>query len=574
VLLVAATGLCLAGTASAIGSSTAGDTAIPAGKISPLSTVSFQIPAPPGAMLDGHLFSADVTGLSCGQSVGPAGDDVQGPAGDDVCLFTLTFTPQAGVPPVTGEVSAGAEHLPLTFDQIEGADGVDFAFAYTPGSALSFTLAGAGYSQSYSFSQMKHLGPEPAALYSALPLGRGITDRTLQIAETDTATGDKGFLAAKVTTDSVSFFAPNEPSVYPPSPDEAFLDLGFTTSSQPGPGGDSIEVTTLTSDSRVELVAGGETLQAIDNYDDYATPLSGNYSFLVPDNLSSATIVVLPDTGIGYSHRPDAASHGPDTIDLAAATGSTSTTVPTGSSLPTGSLPTGLVGAPAGASNAAVIAGAGGGGGLVLVVVVPILIRRRRQKEKGEKVTLVASEPLPLPPLRPIGIAAPQAEVQVGEERTAGVPGPAHPPDPRPCHRDRLGEAPDESVHHGSARLHGTRGAADHRIRRAATRLRQERGPQGESDLEPGQRAARGDRPGADSARGGRLPLRRRDRMRLDELQGVRRRRPCGRGCRTRAPAPLRTRARPRGPVRGRACRHARVGRLEPAHQAHLDGRS
>jgi hypothetical protein len=299
--------------ASESASAASASTPIPAAHITRLwSDLSPYLAPPKGdARIRGFGFAATVSGDECAQTVGLAPDAVSAIPGDMVCAFSISFgyavqpwvnTEGQNVPGLSGSVTDGATHAAITADDLYTTDASEFAISVPKGSDAVLNISDAGFTQSYSLTEQKRVGISPPVLYrdatywevSSYPETRAVLH---DVGVSDDKTATEGVSVADL---HLTYFRPDDPLIRPPSPSEAFLDVGFGYSSDPGPSGDTFGNFRTLGGTAVQLrLPGGrvENSVLIDN------PVSGildaDYVFVVPADFSRGSLLIRPGVVVG-----------------------------------------------------------------------------------------------------------------------------------------------------------------------------------------------------------------------------------------------------------------------------------
>lgn len=345
-----------------------------------------ELPEAPGTPIRGYGFVARVTEEACGRSVGSYPDDLVAPAGEEVCAFFLRLAYVA--PPfvaVEGEaatrlaaaVATGATEVPITGHELDDAGQAVFALDVPTGADPVLRLSAAGLSESWSLTTGRLVGEVPEVLSGREPSSLSAGEHFV-LEESALGGGATAKLEDTVASAGLSWFEPGDPSVHPPSLDEAFLVLRFTSLEEPGPSGASFgDFEPLPgTDVRVELPGGRLEATRVDAL--RATGLL-DYPYFAVIPASSRGVRVLVTPGVELGAELDGAIPRPVEVRFSSAS------VPVGSpvalAIPTKPRgPSRLLLAASSGQLSVVPAAAASGGATVVLLVVPVLLRRRRAK--------------------------------------------------------------------------------------------------------------------------------------------------------------------------------------------------
>ncbi|MGH9069030.1 MAG: hypothetical protein ACRD0J_16320, partial [Acidimicrobiales bacterium] len=268
----------------------------------------------PGVVLtppaDGRLvgtgFSIEILGSAQVTSAGSATDMVKAPKGDRLEVFVIDLR-RTDVKPhrPAGQglilaVQAGGRRLPMVRDDLATTGVKVYALAVAPREPVELVALDAGTTQSFSLTARHRISPDIVAFYRApaspslldtvdaqkVLVGHDVAD---QIEATDTLT---------LSSASLNYASPA--GVPAPSPDQAFVVLStseaVTTTDSSGfvPGFLPI------SPDRLQLVIPGKgkvPAQWVAPADQEPTTLLGaTYYFLVPADITTASVVITPGT--------------------------------------------------------------------------------------------------------------------------------------------------------------------------------------------------------------------------------------------------------------------------------------
>ncbi|MDA8040443.1 MAG: bacterial transcriptional activator domain-containing protein [Actinomycetota bacterium] len=369
------------------------------------------LPRAPGTPIRGYGFVARVTEEDCAPSVGAYPDAVAAPAGDEVCAFFLRLgyvAPQfvaveGGLETVLSvAVVAGRSKVPLSGHDLGDAGQAVFALDVPSGSAPTLEFSEAGLNESWSLTAGRLVGAVPAVLSGRSLLSLPSGER-FSLSESDLEGVATAKLDCTVTSARLTWFEPGHPTVHPPSPNEAFLVLQFSSREVPGPSGAAFgDFEPLSgSDVRVELPGGAIKDTRVDA-ESAVGLLEYPYSAVVPAGTRGVELLVTP--GVELGARLGSGTFMPTSVRFGSATVALGEPASPGEPAPAGPVPAAhlrgerrAVLAVATGLSPVVPVAAAGGGVTVLVVVLPFFLRGRR----GKRLVVEFPAAMPLDPAPP-----------------------------------------------------------------------------------------------------------------------------------------------------------------------------
>lgn len=374
-----------------------------------------QFTAPADGRIRGYDFAFEVT------EAGPVarakrllGWDAAGD-GQRLVGFKLRVdrTPKGFDHEVQGAVIADGGRIPIPDSDLSVVPREYGFVASVPAGAreVALELSAGGYTQTFSLTQLRRVGPEPIALYRD-PLGPEVVrdnagERTLRV--TDPASRDKGSLTFNLERVRLSFFTPPEPVAPADDPSRAFLIVEADVHSPDSGEAQFASHRALPASAVTATLADGTVIPARHAGPEDDGYMSGSYFFDVPADIEAARITVRPGTFEAYRHGEPGAEPTPVKAEGAAAWDIEFT--PGGAAkLPP--LPKGVTATTAPPDDASDVpasedGGAGSGFPLVLLVVLlgvaaaaaTALLRRRTATPAAEHGAPPPDPPDPLPPL-------------------------------------------------------------------------------------------------------------------------------------------------------------------------------
>lgn len=285
---------------------------------------------PADGRLRGYGFSATVGQIGEASSVEFRSYVNTAPRGYKIVVFGVRYSIQGERRdydrPVKGTVVIDGSRSPLDFDFGQAGDRTVAAAVPAGAKEVLFEMASAGVAQTFSLTERRRVGAEPAVLYRDAAWPDVVSDLTADRvvkAKDDDASASVTLAVKRVR---LSWFSPGptasgsaeDPIMTPSTPDRAFLIVegeGFSDARGDGPYFKGFEGIPA-SDVRLKL-PDGSTVEAR-HAGDTEGLLGGAYYFEVPATLGSATLVVGP-TSVTALRRVGAADV-PTTARLDAAT--------------------------------------------------------------------------------------------------------------------------------------------------------------------------------------------------------------------------------------------------------------
>ena len=390
---------------------------MPEHKVFDWSSVFHVLPAlsvPSNGAINGYGFRAEVTGDSCGASVGVGNDKMTAPSGERVCVFSLDYSSiyepvdlTARSDTVSGEILVGSSRIGFPLTQIDQSGNTDYAVDVPAGESATLRLSAAGYSQSFSLTAANPVGPRPAVLYeppSRRVLG-GLIHRRVVLDERAGKTTSS--VVIEVSSASLGWFLPGDPRVHPARTTEAFLSLTFSEVDRTGPSGARFDNFLPEPGSAVRLVTRSGSATAVAVRNQTLGLFGSTYAFTVPADLSSGRLMLDPLPATGWEHR--GATNTPGVLVHFRQAGASF-----GGFVVPPSPAAGNKRSSTANSTAPVPAAAAGGGGGLLVIVVPLVIFWRRRK-KGENLVVE------FPATKPLETAGSTTPVEAEPDQPSGL---------------------------------------------------------------------------------------------------------------------------------------------------------
>jgi hypothetical protein len=386
------------------------------------------------APVDGRLrvvgFAATVTGVAFVARAGTGSEAVTAAPGAQLCVVKVHVGeldsdgesgPEGSSPALT--LVAGSQAVPLELGTLVVAD-ADFtwAVAVPTGAPVSLEVARAGFAQSFDLRGGRRTTPSPLALYRdpadtvlAVPVGTSQT-----IAVTNRADGTTGSVIATLNKVVLSYFGLADST--PPPVDRGFLSIGATA--RVAEGSNLLPTGQLPGGALRLVLANGTAIAStrVDAPVDTGM-FSGAFFFLVPANLTSARLEVLP-AGVDATEVNQFGNGPTVTIDWAQPVSFDLTLPPLPLPLRRPAVTPSSVAAPpaarpSGGSALPVVLAVIGA--LVVLAATAIVVVTTRRRREGQLV-LPAGRPIRALPARPTRLALP-AGPPITEDWTSPVVG-------------------------------------------------------------------------------------------------------------------------------------------------------
>jgi hypothetical protein len=279
------------------------------------SDVAFTRPA--DGRIRGYGFSALVAGVAAVDSAGPSSDPVSAGSLRHLVVFSLDLTTvsasdglgDGAAPPLSADISIGGSHLAINTSGLRRHGEATYAVSVPNGSTdVDLQLTAADLTSTFSLTTLHRVANQPTVLYRdpTLPDVNVKSNQSVVIpveAPEEDFTGEE---ILEVKSVILTEFEPGNPSVHPDDPGEAYLAVVGTDAEDadppPGYGTGSHFVDgfsglppsdltlTLPGDQVVTAAQSGSTTDGL---------LSGTYYFVVPANVTAATLSVAPGTVSG-----------------------------------------------------------------------------------------------------------------------------------------------------------------------------------------------------------------------------------------------------------------------------------
>ncbi|MDA8034806.1 MAG: hypothetical protein M0T71_11665 [Actinomycetota bacterium] len=328
----------------------ASPTVLPAGQVREITAPGMALVTPADGRLRGPAFTASVTGVAWPGSAAPVtpADLVPAP-GDRLVVFALQVTEPttvvsgtSGGAPLSADLTFGPSAASVPLGAITAAiesiyaggptaTGTETLVASVPvhEHAVDLVLSQAGFSQTFSLWHLTRVPPAPTVLYRD-PSSSTVASATLpsgHLLLSDAAT--HFHQPALVTTDSavLSYFAPGSGGQTAPNPKEAELVVQLEADASQGPLGFYLWATSSLAGDRLVLHVPGHApvtgatspmLNTSTGQNDDGL-LDATYSFVVPADVTTATLDITPGTTPGEQYE-DFHTPGPSSFDVAKGT--------------------------------------------------------------------------------------------------------------------------------------------------------------------------------------------------------------------------------------------------------------
>jgi DNA-binding SARP family transcriptional activator len=185
---------------------------------------------------------------------------------------------------------------------------------------VALELSSGGYSQRFSLTQLRRVGPEPAVLYRD-PLSPDVSrdgagERTIRV--TEVTTGDKGALTFTLNRARLSFFTPPEPVGPADDPSKAFVVIEADVDSPDTGEAQFAHYKALPASAVTATLTDGTVVPAQHTGPDDKAYMSGYYYFAVPGDIEAARVTISPGTFDAYHYGESGAEPTPVKADGAA----------------------------------------------------------------------------------------------------------------------------------------------------------------------------------------------------------------------------------------------------------------
>lgn len=274
-------------------------------------TVGARLETPADGRLRGYGFTARLDSIGTAEAVEDKGSTLQAAAGQRLVIVALRFDPtiEDSDHPIHATVVVDGRRTSLPDgDFVRSGELLYAASVPSDAARVEFELAAAGYAQTFSLTNTRRVGEQPAVLYRDPVTAEPSTDLNAERTVAASDERQRGAVRILLRRVRLSWFSPGEPITTPPSPDQAFLIIeGEGDGVQPPYGSDDygryfskfeampIEAVTATLPDGTSLTAqrGGPTEGL----------LGGAYYFTVPADLGSAKLALGPATVRGSHYR-------------------------------------------------------------------------------------------------------------------------------------------------------------------------------------------------------------------------------------------------------------------------------
>jgi len=431
-LVLVAAGLLLAACANPTagsGSTTATSQVLAPNQVQAIADAGVPLIRPADGRIRGYGFAAVVTGVGTGHQAGGPGvaATVVASGGHHLVVFALGLTTFSTPDPVgdgtspvfTADLLISGGHVDFdTTDLVAGGRATYVASVPDGSEAVDLELTAAGLTQSFSLTSLHRVGVQPAALYRD-PNQSWLTvpvNQTQSIPATVPADGFTSQETLGITSLTLTDFQPGDPTVHPADPNQAYLAIAGTDTSDPNPPAGYPSGSHFVGNFSA-LPGADLTLTLPDGQSSTATHvgssssglLDGTYYFTVPSDLTSAALSIAPGSQLGAEYQVftgnpatvDFSKPAAFTLDLPPVPTPSGATVPANASSGGGAAPTPTGN---GSSNFEVaLLLMAGGFGFVIVVSAAAILKRRRKLGRGRGRPSPGQPPFR--PLRPIAAA-------------------------------------------------------------------------------------------------------------------------------------------------------------------------
>jgi len=437
------------------------------GTVASVSDPGVELTPPVDGRLRADGVALVVTGAALTNRSGQGSQAVSAGPGQHLIVFGLRQIAQPTapsapipVPPSLALVVAG-QRSTVSLPAVANNDPAYFVSSVPVGTTVAnLELSAAGFSQDFNLMTLTRPGPDPVALYRDPdnPAVATSLDASVNVAAAvATDPGETYTDTITIPTVTLSYFAPTPSADPPPAPDQAYLEIDATEKPVVDQYGEHyVHFSAPIPADRVQLVLPDGTViaashvdVAYDDPDDTDYVVAGTYYFVVPADLTAATLKVDAYQGAGFEYIAATGSH--QTISLAGFSIPLSLNAP--APVATAVTPATVLTFTNAPSNASSGAGSSVGGGsdgsdAPLWVVLPLLavlgaagwgmLRRRRhhpQPVLAGSSAASAYSTAPFPPSVASGPSAapPRAPAAPGPARRVATPTPVAPPTPAPA---------------------------------------------------------------------------------------------------------------------------------------------
>lgn len=274
-------------------------------------TVGAQLETPADGRLRGYGFTAQLDSIGTAEAVEERGSPLRAAAGQRLVVVALRFnrSNEDRQHPVRATLVVEGRRTSLPdSDFVRSGELLYAASVPRDAAGVDFELAAAGYAQTFSLTEARRVGEQPAILYRDRVAAEPSTDLNAERTVAASDERQRGAVRILLRRVRLSWFSPAEPVTTPPSPDQAFLILEGEGDGVPPPYGSDdfgryfsdfeampVDAVTATLPDGASLTArhGGSTKGL----------LGGAYYFTVPASLGSAKVSLGPATVPGSRFR-------------------------------------------------------------------------------------------------------------------------------------------------------------------------------------------------------------------------------------------------------------------------------
>jgi hypothetical protein len=290
---------------------------VPIDQVVSLSNPGVALVRPADGRLRGYGFSAVITGVTAVDSAGPTSAPIFAGPHRHLVVFSLNLTTYpapdglgAGTaPPLRADVALASGYLPFETNQLRSNGQATYVVSVPDHSGdVDLEMTAADLTSSFSLTTLHRVGTQPAVLYRD-PVLSSLSIKVGQSVPVPVEVPDQGFSGQEiigVTSATLTRFEPGDPAVQPSDPNDAYLAIVGTDGKDPDPppgylpGAHFVDGFSALAPTALTLtLPGGQTAAAAQSGSTLDGLLSGTYYFLVPADITSATLSVAPGTVSG-----------------------------------------------------------------------------------------------------------------------------------------------------------------------------------------------------------------------------------------------------------------------------------
>jgi hypothetical protein len=303
---------------------------IDASTVMPLSDPGVELTGAADGHLRGDGIALVVTGAALTNGAGQGGQAVSAGPGRHLIVFGLRQIPQPAptdAPPAALALVVSGQRRKVDLAALSASHQGYFAASIADGTTKAvLELSAAGFTQDFDLMTMRRPGPDPVVLYRDADNADAATTLDAAVNVAATVPTDPGYSytdTITVPTVTLSYFAPISSADPAPGSDRAYLEINATEKPVVDKYGEHfVHFSAPVPASHFHLVLpDGTTASAAhtgcvcDDPDNKDYVVDGTYYFVVPANMTAATLKVDPYQGDGFEYIVATASH--QTISLA-----------------------------------------------------------------------------------------------------------------------------------------------------------------------------------------------------------------------------------------------------------------